>query len=80
MLATDKTPVLSGAEKAQVCEPLSLQCDLVLIAEFEAWPEPKILKPTALRELMKRFGGSHKAAAVIGASEAFVRLNGKKTR
>jgi len=55
-------------------------CDLVLVAELEAWPEPKALAPSALRALMGRFGGSHGAARIIGASEAFVRQNGRETR
>jgi hypothetical protein len=54
--------------------------DLVVIAEFEAWPEPKTLSPAALRALMTRFGGSRHAAELIGASEAFVRQNGRETR
>jgi hypothetical protein len=69
-----------GAVKAKVCEPLCARDELVLAAEFEAWPEPKALTPPALRALMERFGGSCRAAAVIGASEAFVRQNGKETR
>ena len=66
--------------KAKVCEPRSDIDDLVLVAEFEAWPEPKALNPSALRQLMGQFGGSHRAAEVIGASEAFVRQNGRETR
>ena len=66
--------------KAKVCEPRSDIGDLVIVAEFEAWPEPKALTPIVLRELMDRFGGSHRAAEIIGASEAFVRQNGRETR
>lgn len=66
--------------KAKVREPLCAFDDLVVVAEFEAWPEPKALGPEALRGLMARFGGSYGAAEVIGASEAFVRQNGKETR
>ena len=69
-----------GAVKAKVREPRAHIDDLVVVAEFEAWPEPKALPPSALRALMKRFGGSHRAAEAIGASEAFVRQNGRETR
>ena len=71
---------MCGAVKAKVREPRSDIDDLVVVAEFEAWPEPKALPPAALRALMKQFGGSHRAAEAIGASEAFVRQNGKGRR
>ena len=72
--------LLDGAVKAKVREPRSDIGDLVVVAEFEAWPEPKVLSPQALRGLMARFGGSYGAARVIGASEAFVRQNGHEMR
>lgn len=71
---------MCGAVKARVREPLRARDELVLVAEFEAWPEPKVLRPGALRALMERFGGSYGAAEVIGASEALVRQNGRETR
>jgi hypothetical protein len=77
---SDDSEKNSGAVKAKVREPLHARNDLVLVAEFEAWPEPKTLSPAALRALMDRFGGSYGAAEVIGASEAFVRQNGWNTR
>ena len=66
--------------KAKVREPHCNIDELVVIAEFEAWPEPKALSPSQLRALMKRYRNSYKAAEVIGASEAFVRQNGRETR
>ena len=68
-----------SAVKAKVREPLCARDELALVAEFEAWREPKTLTPAALRALMERFGSSHRAADVIGASEAIVRQNGKET-
>jgi hypothetical protein len=47
--------------------------DITVTDDFEGFPEPKILTPDLLRDLIKRHHGFHAAAAVIGASEAFVR-------
>ena len=50
-----------------------------VLFEFEAdeVAEPKALLPSDLRELILRYGSPSKAAAEIGASEAFVRQNMK---
>lgn len=69
-----------GAVKTKVREPRAHIDDLVVVAEFEAWPEPKALGPDVLRGLMARFRGSSRAAEAVGASEAFVRQNAKKKR
>lgn len=68
--------LVSGAVKAKVREPLSTENDLVVIAEFKAWPEPKALTPDALRRLADTYGGFKPAARIIGGvSEGFVRQN-----
>lgn len=51
----------------------------MLVAEFEAWPEPKALDQGELKVLIARYGNSHWAAEIIGASEAFVRQGSKKS-
>ena len=47
----------------------------VVCVETEAYPEPKILTPDELVELVSRHKGARQTAAHIGASEAFVRQN-----
>ncbi|MBI2606214.1 MAG: hypothetical protein HYW49_09065 [Deltaproteobacteria bacterium] len=46
-----------------------------LVIEAEAYPEPRSLNQGELAALIKRFGGTLRAAEHIGASEAFVRQN-----
>jgi len=48
-----------------------------LVFEFEAYPEPKYLKPNELRQLIAKYGTHQTVANVIGACEAFVRQNTK---
>ena len=69
----------SGAGSWKVDEHPS-HADAVLIAEFEAWPEPKVLSAAELRDLVARFGGSEATAQAIGASGAFVRQNAKRNK
>jgi len=79
------TSVSFGAQEEQVGELFSdLNDDLIrseafaiLVVEFEAFPEPKILNTRELRALLKKYGGGVLTAEVIGASEAFVRQNAK---
>lgn len=42
--------------------------------------EPKALSPSDLRDLILRYRSSKKVAAVIAASEAFVRQNANSNR
>lgn len=43
--------------------------------ELEAYPEPKILSPPELTNLVSNHGSTRETATHIGASEAFVRQN-----
>ena len=50
--------------------------DAVVVVEFEAYPEPKVLSPAVLAALAMRYGGFTRAARAIGGvSEGFVRQN-----
>ena len=57
-----------GARVDQVDEPR-----ILFIFELEAYPEPKILSIGELIPLYKNLKSFKKVAALIGASEAFVR-------
>jgi hypothetical protein len=52
----------------------------VVVFEFEAYPEPKVLTPSDLRVLYSRYRSFKRVAEVIGASEAFARQNAAKER
>ncbi len=52
----------------------------VVVFEFEAYPEPKVLTPSDLRALYSRYKSFKRVAEVIGASEAFARQNAAKER
>lgn len=47
----------------------------VVWVEFEAYPEPKALRPEELAAIVSVQGATQEAANHIGASEAFVRQN-----
>ena len=67
--------VKPGAQVEQVDEPRTL-----FIFELEAYPEPKSLSSTDLKELHDSFKNFKKVADHIGASEAFVRQNCQKKK
>jgi len=50
----------------------------VVVFEFEAYPEPKILAATELQALYARYKSFYKVATAIGASEPFARQNARK--
>ncbi len=53
--------------------------DAVVIAEFEAYPEPKALSSVELSALTERYGGYTGAARAIGGvSEGFIRQNARR--
>ena len=49
----------------------------VVVFEFEAYPEPKILSSTELQALHARYKSFYKVGYAIGASEGFARQNAK---
>ena len=49
----------------------------VVVFEFEAYPEPKILLSTELRALHARYKSFYRVGDAIGASEGFARQNSK---
>jgi hypothetical protein len=78
--------MISGARVTEVGEPLFglgsglFRSQIILPVEFEEIPEPKGLSAPELRQIAKKYGSYVKAAAVIGTSEAFVRLNAQQKR
>jgi len=62
-----------GARVEPVDEPDN--ASTVVIFEFEAYPEPKVLSPIELQALCARYQSFVKVGAVIGTSEGFVRQN-----
>ncbi len=52
----------------------------MVVFEFEAYPEPKVLTPSDLGALYRRYKSFYRVAEVIGASEAFARQNAAKNR
>lgn len=65
----------SGARVAGVDEPLLVGAQALIEIEFDEVVEPKALLPADLLRLVSLYGSYLKAAAAIGASEAFVRQN-----
>ena len=49
--------------------------EAVVIFEFEAYPEPKVLSPFELQALYDRYKSFYRVGDVIGASEGFARQN-----
>ena len=47
----------------------------VVVFEFEAYPEPKVLSSTELQALYARYKSFYKVGDAIGASEGFARQN-----
>jgi hypothetical protein len=66
---------LDGAQVAGVDEPLLPSPQALIELEFDEVVEPKALLPSDLLRLVSLYGSYLKAAAAIGASEAFVRQN-----
>lgn len=64
-----------GARVAGVDEPLLPIPQALIEIEFDEVVEPKALLPSDLLRFVSLYGSYHKAAAAIGASEAFVRQN-----
>jgi hypothetical protein len=67
-------PVLNGAQVDDVDEPL-FTASTVVIFEFEAYPEPKVLTPIELQALYSQYKNYRAVGRLVGASEAFVRQN-----
>lgn len=65
---TFKVGFFIGAQVEQVDEP-----PITFVFELEAFPEPKALSSTDLKELYEVHKSYQKVAGHIGASEAFVR-------
>jgi hypothetical protein len=59
--------VYTGGEGDKVCEHLT-----VIIFDFEAYPEPKILTRQEIRALIRRFGTTVKTAKFLTVSQSFV--------
>ena len=59
---------ISGARVDKVDEPLT-----TFVFELEAYPEPKILSSNELKALYGDLRSYKRVAALVGASEAFVR-------
>lgn len=61
-----------GVDESFYPSPRSLP---VLVMEFEAYPEPKLLRPSDLILLLNRYRSRRAVAKVIGVSEGFVIQN-----
>ena len=66
--------VQDGGESWKVGERAGVR-NTVLCVEIEAYPEPKILLPQGLANIVGKEGGIQKAANRIGASYVFVWQN-----
>ena len=64
---------INGARVPGVDEPAWLRFQALIEIEFEEVAEPKALLLDDLLRVVNKYGTHAKAAAVIGASEAFVR-------
>ena len=72
-----------GAQKPTVDESLEkrlFQPQVLVKMEFQEIAEPRALSPCDLQQLVKSYRTFTKVAKVIGASEAFVRLNAQRKR
>src|SRR5262249_42280064 len=71
----EEAVIQSGAEGWKVDERPGAAA-AILVAEFEAYPEPKALLPVELEDLTRWYGGFAQAARAIGdISEGFIRQN-----
>jgi hypothetical protein len=71
---------VNGAQADEVDELISKAANTVIIFEFEAYPEPKILTPIELQALYAQYKNYRALGRLIGASEGFVRQNLYKPR
>lgn len=72
--------MLNGARETEVEEPVFRAKSILFELEVDEVAEPKALLPGDLRDLILRYRSPKKAAAAIGASEAFVRQNAKSNK
>lgn len=78
--------MVSGARETEVEEPVFtpatnlFRFEVVFQIEFEAYPEPKVLLPEDLQDLLTQYSRFSTVSQLIGTSEAFVRQNLIKPR